>query len=175
MDDHRRLVDLAMECWGRIDVLVNSAGHGPKGPILDISDEDWHLGMEVYLLNVVRPARLVTHQWWRRAAGDHQHLDLRHLRAGPALSHLRHLPHRPRQLRQALRQPLRRRQRALEQHPARLHRRPAGTADRRARIPMGRYGTTGEVSALIAYLASDVAAYVTGQNLRIDGGLTASV
>ena len=49
------------------------------------------------------------------------------------------------------------------------------TDDRRARIPMGRYGKAGEVSALIAYLASDSAAYITGQNVRIDGGLTRSV
>jgi NAD(P)-dependent dehydrogenase (short-subunit alcohol dehydrogenase family) len=49
------------------------------------------------------------------------------------------------------------------------------TEDRRARIPMARYGKASEVSALIAFLASDDAAYMTGQNLRIDGGLTRSV
>lgn len=48
-----------MEAWVRIDVLVNTAGHGPKGPILNISDEDWHDGVEVYLMNVVRPSRIV--------------------------------------------------------------------------------------------------------------------
>ena len=48
-----------MDAWGRIDVLVNSAGHGPKGDILEISDDDWHMGMEVYLMNVIRPTRLV--------------------------------------------------------------------------------------------------------------------
>src|SRR5205823_2549097 len=47
-DDLRRLVDAVVERWGRIDVLVNSAGHGPRAPILDIPDEDWHRGMEVY-------------------------------------------------------------------------------------------------------------------------------
>ena len=51
-------IDKAMDAWGRIDVVVNSAGHGPKGAVLDISDDDWHMGMEVYLLNAVRPARL---------------------------------------------------------------------------------------------------------------------
>ena len=59
-DDLARLVDLAMTTWGRIDVLVNSAGHGPRAPVLELSDDDWHRGMEVYFLNVVRPTRLVT-------------------------------------------------------------------------------------------------------------------
>jgi NAD(P)-dependent dehydrogenase (short-subunit alcohol dehydrogenase family) len=45
----------------------------------------------------------------------------------------------------------------------------------RARIPMGRYGKVGEVAELIALLASDRAAYITGQNIRIDGGITRSV
>ena len=59
-DDLARLVDLAMTTWGRIDVLVNSVGHGPRAPVLELSDDDWHQGMEVYFLNVVRPTRLVT-------------------------------------------------------------------------------------------------------------------
>lgn len=45
------------------------------------------------------------------------------------------------------------------------------TEARRAGIPMGRYGRVEEVSAMVSYLASDLAAYVTGQNFRIDGGL----
>src|SRR5918993_1867241 len=52
-DDLKRLVDGTMERWGRIDVLVNSAGHGPRPPILDITDEQWHLGLDIYLMNVV--------------------------------------------------------------------------------------------------------------------------
>jgi NAD(P)-dependent dehydrogenase (short-subunit alcohol dehydrogenase family) len=43
------------------------------------------------------------------------------------------------------------------------------------RIPMGRYGTVEEVSELVSLLASDRAAYITGQNIRIDGGITRSV
>ena len=39
------------------------------------------------------------------------------------------------------------------------------------RIPLGRFGTAGEVAEAIAWLASDAAAYVTGQTLIIDGGL----
>jgi short chain dehydrogenase len=59
-DDVKRLVDLAMGTWGRIDGLVNSAGHGPRAPLLDIPDADWHKGMEVYFLSAVRSIRLVT-------------------------------------------------------------------------------------------------------------------
>ncbi|MEP3688642.1 MAG: SDR family NAD(P)-dependent oxidoreductase, partial [Sulfitobacter dubius] len=55
-----QLVDGAMDRWGRVDVLVNSAGHGPKGDILEMTDEDWHGGLDVYLMNVIRPTRLVT-------------------------------------------------------------------------------------------------------------------
>ena len=38
-DDLRRLVDRTMERWGRIDVLVNSGGHGPRAPLLELTDE----------------------------------------------------------------------------------------------------------------------------------------
>jgi NAD(P)-dependent dehydrogenase (short-subunit alcohol dehydrogenase family) len=49
------------------------------------------------------------------------------------------------------------------------------TEDRKARIPMGRYGLASEVSSLISWLASEDGGYMTGQNLRIDGGLTRAV
>ncbi|KAG1253110.1 hypothetical protein G6F68_011484 [Rhizopus microsporus] len=58
-EDLARLVETTLQKWGRVDAVVNSAGHGPKGPLLEISDDDWHLGMEFYLLNVVRITRLV--------------------------------------------------------------------------------------------------------------------
>src|SRR3954454_15635176 len=51
-DDLRRLLDGTMQRWGRVDVLVNSAGHGPRAPILEITDEQWHTGLDVYLMNV---------------------------------------------------------------------------------------------------------------------------
>ena len=59
-DDLRRLVDAAVDRWGRIDALVNSAGHGPRAPIIELTDEQWHTGMDTYFLNAVRPTRLVT-------------------------------------------------------------------------------------------------------------------
>ena len=40
------------------------------------------------------------------------------------------------------------------------------------RIPMGRYGRPDEIAELVAYLASDAAAFITGAAIAIDGGLT---
>src|SRR4249920_2352141 len=44
-DDLKRLVDGTMARWGRVDVLVNSAAHGPRAPLLDITDDQWRAGM----------------------------------------------------------------------------------------------------------------------------------
>jgi NAD(P)-dependent dehydrogenase (short-subunit alcohol dehydrogenase family) len=49
------------------------------------------------------------------------------------------------------------------------------TEARRETVPMRRYGKSEEIAATIAFLASEGAAYITGQNLRVDGGLTRSV
>ena len=68
-DDLKRLVDGTLERWGRIDVLVNSAGHGPRKQILEITDEDWHAGFDTYFLNVVRPARLVAPTMQKQKGG----------------------------------------------------------------------------------------------------------
>ena len=49
------------------------------------------------------------------------------------------------------------------------------TEERRQTVPMQRYGTTAEIAATISFLASNGAAYITGQNIRVDGGLTRAV
>ncbi len=174
--DHQALVDKVMSNWGRIDVLVNSAGHGPKGPVLEISDDDWHTGMEVYLLNVVRPARIVAPIMAAQGGGaiinistfaafepDPLFPTSGVFRAGlAAFTKLFADKYAADNVRMN------------NVLPGFIDSLPEAE-DRRARIPMGRYGKAREVSALISYLASEDAAYVTGQNIRIDGGLTASV
>src|SRR5688572_25538746 len=57
-DDLKRLIHGALAAWGRIDVLVNSGGHGPRGAVLTLTDEQWHDAMDIYLMNVIRPTRL---------------------------------------------------------------------------------------------------------------------
>lgn len=174
--DLQSLVDTAMARWGRIDVLVNSAGHGPKGPVLELSDEDWHDGMEVYLLNVIRPARLVAPIMASQGGGAIVNISTFAafepdplfptsgvFRAGLAsFTKLFADKYAADNIRMN------------NVLPGFIDSLPE-TEDRRARIPLGRYGRAHEISSLIAYLASADAAYITGQNIRVDGGLTASV
>ena len=174
--DLARLVDGAMDRWGRVDVLVNSAGHGPKGDILEMTDEDWHDGLDVYLMNVIRPTRLVTPIMAAQGGGaiinistfaafesDPLFPTSGIFRAGLAgfakLFADRHAAENIR-MNNVL--------------PGFIDSLPE-TEDRRARIPMGRYGREKEVASLIAWLASGDGGYVTGQNWRIDGGLTRGV
>ncbi len=175
-DDLARLVAGANDRWGRVDVLVNSAGHGPKGPVLDISDDDWHTGMEVYLLNVIRPTRLVTPLMQAQGGGaiinistfaafepDPLFPTSGVFRAGlAAFTKLFADKYAAENIRMN------------NVLPGFIDSLPE-TADRRARIPLGRYGHADEVSSLISWLASEGGGYMTGQNLKIDGGLTRAV
>ena len=175
-DDLKRLVDLTVATWGRIDALVNSAGHGPRAALLDLSDDDWHRGMEVYFLNVVRPTRLVTPIMQRQKGGaivnistfatfepDPAFPTSGVFRAGlAAYTKLFADRYAPENIRM---------NNVLPGFIDSLPEKPGI----RERIPMGRYGRSEEVAELIGLLASDRAAYITGQNIRIDGGITRSV
>lgn len=175
-DDLTALVNGAIDRWGRVDVLVNSAGHGPKGPVLEISDDDWHQGMEVYLLNVIRPTRLVTPVMQKQGGGTIINISTFAafepdplfptsgvFRAGlAAFTKLYSDKYAPENIRMNNILPG-----FIDSLPE--------TEDRKARIPMGRYGCANEVSSLISWLASEDGGYMTGQNLRIDGGLTRAV
>jgi NAD(P)-dependent dehydrogenase (short-subunit alcohol dehydrogenase family) len=46
---------------------------------------------------------------------------------------------------------------------------------RRNAIPMKRYGRVAEMAKTVAFLVSNGAGYITGQNIRVDGGVTRSV
>jgi hypothetical protein len=123
-DDLKRLVDAAMERWGRIDALVNSAGHGPHAPLLDLSDEDWHRGMEVYFLNVVRPTRLVTPVMQRQKSGAIVNVST--FATFEPDPDFRRFPRRARRLHEAVLGPLCRGKHPHEQRAAGLHRQPPG-------------------------------------------------
>ena len=175
-EDVQRVVDLAMERWGRIDALVNSAGHGPRASILDITDEDWHKGMEIYFLSAVRPARLVAPIMAAQGGGAIVNISTAWafepsemfptsavLRAGLAnFTKIFADTYAAKNIRMN------------NVLPGWIDSLPA-TEERRGSVPMGRYGKAQEVAATIAFLLSDGAGYITGQNIRVDGGVTRAV
>jgi NAD(P)-dependent dehydrogenase (short-subunit alcohol dehydrogenase family) len=174
--DLARLVDRVMERWGRIDVLVNSAGHGPRAPVLEITDEQWHAGLDVYLMNVIRPTRLVTPVMVKQGGGAIVNVSTAWafepspmfptsavFRAGlAAFTKLFADQHAASRVRMNNVLPG-----WIDSLPER--------EERRQSVPMQRYGTSEEIAATIAFLVSDGAAYITGQNLRVDGGLMRSL
>lgn len=174
--DLQSVVDMTMERWGRIDVLVNSAGHGPKGPVLEISDDEWHKAMDVYLMNVIRPTRMVTPAMIEQGGGTIINISTFAVFEPDPLFPTSGV------FRAALASFTKLFTDRYAADNLRMNNVLPGfvdslpeTEDRRARIPLGRYARAEEISALIAFLASDDGAYITGQNLRIDGGLTRAV
>lgn len=125
-DDLKRLVDGAIAKWGRIDVLVNSGGHGPRAAITEITDEQWHTGLDTYLLNVIRPTRLVTPVMQAQKAGAIINIST------------------------------------------------AWAFEPSAMFPTSAVFRAG-LAAFTKIFTDTHAAYITGQNIRVDGGLTRSV
>lgn len=175
-EDIQTLVDKVMAAWGRIDVLVNSGGHGPRAPLLEITDADWHKGMDIYLMNVIRPVRIVAPIMQKQKSGAIINISTAWVnepstmfptsavfRAGlAAYTKLFADSYAGDNVRMN------------NVLPGWIDSLPA-TDERRTSVPMGRYGTSEEIAATIAFLASDGAGYITGQSLKVDGGLMRSV
>ncbi|NKB64189.1 MAG: SDR family oxidoreductase [Gammaproteobacteria bacterium] len=174
--DLESFFNATMERFGRIDGVVNCTGHGPKGPIMEISDEDWHLGMDYYLLNVIRITRLVLPVMQKQGNGSIVNISTfatfepdpdfptsAIFRAGLAsYSKLFSTKYAAEGIRMNNILPG-----FIDSLPEK--------EDRVARIPAGRYAKVAELSETVSFMISDASSYITGQNLRVDGGLTLSV
>lgn len=176
VDDLKGFVDGAMKKFGRIDGVVNCTGHGPKGPVDEISDEDWHLGMDYYMLNVVRMTRLVLPIMRQQKSGSIVNIS--------TFAAFEPDPDFPTSavFRASLAGYTKLFSDKFAAEGIRMNNILPGfidslpeKEDRLTRIPVGRYARVEELSETICFMLSDASSYITGQNLRVDGGLTASV
>jgi NAD(P)-dependent dehydrogenase (short-subunit alcohol dehydrogenase family) len=174
--DLELLVEKTMGRYGRIDAVVNNTGHPPKGPLLEISDANWHLGLDIVLLNVVRMARLVTPIMLEQGGGAFVNIStfsafepsldfpvsssLRAALGGFAKMYADQYAPQGIRMNNVL--------------PGFINSYPESEEILRA-IPMGRFGKVEEIASSVRFLLSDKAGYITGQNIRVDGGITRGI
>lgn len=174
--DLENFLAAAMDTFGRVDAVVNCTGHGPKGHIMDISDDEWHTGMDYYMLNVVRMTRLVLPIMQQLGGGSIVNIS--------TFATFEPDPDFPTSaiFRASLATYTKLFSTRYAADGIRMNNILPGFIDslpekpeRVARIPAGRYARVRELSETVAFMVSDASSYITGQNLRVDGGLTASV
>ncbi|MGN4077099.1 SDR family oxidoreductase [Burkholderia gladioli] len=170
--DIGRLVDETLARYGRIDAVVNNTGHPPKGDLLAIGDEQWHLGLDLVVLNVARVLRRVTPVFEKQGGGAVVNIS----------SFAADAPEQAMPVSSALRAALSAFTKLYADRYAsagiRINSVLPGfidswpeTPEIVARIPAGRFGKTEEIAKTVAFLLSNGAGYITGQNLRVDGGI----
>jgi len=172
LEDLETLVKMTLRRWGRIDAVVINTGHPPKGDLLALTEEDWRAGVDLLLLSVIRMARLVTPVMEGQGSGAIVNIsalagkepDLRFpvssvLRAGlGAFTKL----YADRYARSGIRM--------NTVLPGFVENYDVDEATR-ATIPLGRPATLQEVAASVRFLLSADAGAITGQQIRVDGGM----
>ena len=174
--DLKKLVDLAQTTYGRVDVVVNNTGHPPKGDLLEISDEEWQEGLEIVLLNVTRMAQLIVPIMLKNGGGSIVNIST-YFAFEPSVAY---------PVSSAMRAALGSYCKMFADRygednirmnnvlPGFINSYPVDGATV-AKIPLKRAGTVEEIANTVAFLASAQAGYITGQNIKVDGGLGRSV
>ena len=176
VDDIKKFYDLILKKWGRVDILVNSAGHGPKGEVLKLNDEEWMRGLEVYFLNVVRAVRIFTpimkKQRWGSIINISTYATFEPDKNFPTSGVFR----------AGLSSFTKIYSDQYAKFNIRINNILPGFIDSlktkeefRKKIPLKRVGKVSEISSVVKLLASKNGGYITGQNIRVDGGITRSV
>jgi 3-oxoacyl-[acyl-carrier protein] reductase len=188
-DDIERVFEQAVARWGKIDITVNNLGGPPPGELEAFTDEQWQLAFDLNFNSAVRLNRLVLSGMRER----------KHGRIISVLSKTIKEPEPGLGLSTVARSALSSYLKLLATDTAdsgitvnsvlpgsvetgRLSSVIAAQAKTAGRnvneqrlvrlssVPAGRFGNPREVGDLIAFLASDRAAFITGQNIAVDGG-----
>lgn len=174
--DLQRLVDNAMSRYGRIDAVVNNTGHPAKGELFELTDDQWQQGYELILGSVIRLARMVMPVMEQQKRGAFLNIS----------SYAAKQPELARPVSSVFRASLsawtRVHAEAGAPYNIRVNSILPGFVDSYpvddktlATIPMQRIGRLEELAKAVAFLISDNASYITGQNLLVDGGMVRGI
>jgi NAD(P)-dependent dehydrogenase (short-subunit alcohol dehydrogenase family) len=174
--DLQRFVDSAMKAYGRIDAVVNNTGHPAKGDLFSLTDTQWQQGYELILGSVIRLSRLVMPVMQRQKHGAFVNIS----------SYAAKQPELARPVSSVFRASLsawtRVHAEAGAPHNIRVNSILPGFVDSYpvdektlTTIPLGRIGRLEELAKAVAFLISDDASYITGQNLLMDGGMVRGI
>lgn len=179
-------VERVFDEFGIPDVLVNNAGIVRFGPLVDLATADFRAVVDVNLIGTFLVARAAARRWIAEGRGGAiiNVTSMNGVAAGPnagaygatkagvalltsqmAIEWGRHGIRvnavAPGLIDAGMSEP--------------IYADPATRAARESKVPLGRLGTADDIASVVLFLASAEAAYVHGQNIVVDGGVTGSV
>ena len=175
-DDLQNIVDLAVESYDQVDAVINNTGHPPKGELLEITDGDWRYAFDLLLMNVVRMCRLVVPLMLKNGGGAIVNISSFGAEepnlAFPTSSTIRAgLSAYVKLFADKYGKDEIRMNNILPGFVNSYH----VSDEIRSAIPLGREAAVSEIAKIVAFLLSEKASYITGQNIRADGGLGRSM